>query len=79
MPNDVRAKYEDEDIEYERYSDHTEQLLQETAEKAKAEGIARKAREVALTMIADGLPEPMILKYSGLTADELAALTCQPK
>ena len=42
--------------------------------KGREEGREEKKREIALNMKADGMTVELIAKYTGLTAEEIAAL-----
>ena len=48
--------------------------VQETRRIASAEGKADGKRETALKMLADSVPMEMIIKYTGLTREEIASL-----
>lgn len=62
LPADVRAAYEAEDKEYERYSDHTQELIQEGK------------KEVAKKMLADKLSIKSVRTYTGLSREILQRL-----
>ena len=50
-------------------------VMQNEREEGRAEGRAENRAEVALKMKADGMPLDLIIKYSGLSADEINALS----
>ena len=69
--------------DYKRYVDnlHYQASMAHTQEAMKAEGRAEGRAEglkaTARKMLEDGIDAAMILKYTGLTADDLAALTSE--
>lgn len=67
LPSKVLANYEAEDKEYDRYS----QFTAEQIAKGKAEGEKAKAIEIARGMLKDNLPISTIVKYTGLSEDEI--------
>jgi predicted transposase/invertase (TIGR01784 family) len=74
LPPSVQVAYEAEDKEYNRYSKHTAEEVSKGKAEGKLEGEFAKAREIALEMLKDKEPDEKIMKYSKLTADELAKL-----
>jgi predicted transposase/invertase (TIGR01784 family) len=62
LPREVREQYVAEDLEYDRYSDHTNELLRE------------RASEIARKMLVRGRPVEEIVEDSGLTTEEVEAL-----
>ena len=66
LPREVRERYVAEDLEYDRYSDHTNELLRES-ERNIASEIARK-------MVVRGRPVKEIVEDSGLSTEEIEAL-----
>jgi predicted transposase/invertase (TIGR01784 family) len=57
-----------------KFDEGLEKGKAEGLEKGKAEGIAQSKREVAVEMILDGELEPKIIKYTGLTSNEIAEI-----
>ena len=73
LPADVRMAYEAQDKDYDRFSDHTGELVQ----KGKAEGKAEGKKEVARKMLADKLPIKSVATYTGLSMAEIQALAAR--
>ena len=71
MPVEVKEAYDDEDRQYDRYSQHTA----EVASKGKAEGIAEGKKEgllkAALGMKRLNIPTAQIVEATGLSASEV--------
>ena len=49
--------------------------IQFALKTGKQQGIQQERRETARKMLADGFDPAMIMKYTGLSAEEVAALT----
>ena len=62
LPREVRERYVAEDLQFDRYSDHTNELVNE--------GI----RNVARKMLVVGRPLEEIAECSGLTKEEVEAM-----
>ena len=73
LPGEVRERYVAEDLEFDRYSDHTSKLVSEAvseAEHKKASEIA----EIARKMLVRGMPLEDIAECTGLTKEEVEAM-----
>ncbi len=70
LPREVRERYVAEDLEFDRYSDHTNELLRECERLAER----KKASEIARKMLVRGRPVKEIVEDSGLTTEEIEAL-----
>ena len=66
LPREVRERYIAEDLEYDRYSDHTNKLLNEARKEGKKE-TARNLLDLDVHM-------EKIIKATGLTKEEIEAL-----
>jgi len=66
LPPIVRARYEAEDKDYERYSDHTNDMVKKGEKAAKI--------EIASEMLADSEPIAKIIKYTRLSKAEIKAI-----
>ena len=62
LPVEVRTTYEKEDSEYSRYSEHTREMM--TEEK----------RNIARALRMEGIAVAIIVKTTGLTAEEIGKL-----
>lgn len=71
LPADVRAAYETQDKDYDRFSDHTEELVRKSKTDTK--------KEVARKMLADRLSVQSIAAYTGLPAVEIKTLMTSKK
>ena len=71
MSPEERAKY---NISIDTYRTSLA-VMQNEREEGRAEGRAENRAEVALKMKADGMPLDLIIKYSGLSADGINALS----
>ena len=71
MPGDVKKAYDDEDRQYDQYSQHTAEI----ASKGKAEGIAEGEKKgllkAALGMKRMNIPTAQIVEATGLSAAEV--------
>ena len=67
LPEEVRKRYVAEDLEFDRYSEHTNMLVRE--------GEHNKASEMARKMLLRGRPLEEIVEDSGLTKEEVEAMT----
>jgi len=67
LPGEVRDRYVAEDLEFDRYSEHTNMLVRE--------GEHSKAFEIARKMLFRGRPLEEIVEDSGLTKEEVEAMT----
>ena len=78
LPAMVREKYEAEDKEYDRYSQHTDELVSkskaEGEAKGRAEGEKAKAVEMARKLLRRGRLIKEIAEDSGLTEEEIRSL-----
>jgi hypothetical protein len=70
-PGEVRERYVEEDLDFDRYSEHTNMLVREGVR----EGEHNKASEIARKMLFGGRPLEEIVEYSGLTKEEVEAMT----
>ena len=70
LPRVVRERYVAEDLEYDRYSDHTNELLRECERKSKSDVTS----EIARKLLVRGRPVEEIVEDSGLTTEEIEAL-----
>ena len=70
LPAEVRASYEAEDREYNRYSEHTAEIQQ----SAKIEGKNEGKIEVALKMIKRGRPLHEIVEDTGLSSEDVKSI-----
>ena len=70
VTREVRERYVAQDLEYDRYSDHTNELLRECERKCKSEIAVTIARK----LLDRGRPVEEIVEDSGLTAEEIEAL-----
>ena len=68
---EIRQRYVAEDLEFDRYSDHTNKLVSE----GFSEGELKKAFEIARKMLVRGRPLEEIAEDSGLTKEEVEAMT----
>ena len=68
------SRYVAQDLEYDRYSDHTNELLRECERKSSAAASAKKASEIARKLLDRGRPVEEIVEDSGLTTEEIEAL-----
>ena len=67
LPEEVRERYLEQDLEFDRYSDHTSKLV--------SEGRREFAFELARKMLVRGRPLEEIVEDSGLTKEEVEAMT----
>ncbi len=82
MPGEVKKAYDDEDKQYDRYSQHTAEVaskgkaegIAEGIEKGKAEGIAEELLKAALGMKRMNIPTAQIVEATGLSAAEISAI-----
>lgn len=79
LPWEVRKAYEEEDLEYDRYSIHTEEIAQEREEKGKIEGKKEREKEIALEMLKKDMDITLISELTGLTEDEIRTLDSENK
>ena len=75
LPGEVRERYVAEDLEFDRYSDHTDKLVREGLREGLREGENKKASEIARKMLVRGRPLEEIVQDSGLTKEEVEAMT----
>jgi predicted transposase/invertase (TIGR01784 family) len=77
LPRVVRERYVAEDMEYDRFSDYTSKLINETKEEMASE-MARKItetkNEMAKKMLARGKDIEEIVEFTDLTQQEIEAL-----
>ena len=71
---EIRERYVAEDLEFDRYSDHTNKLVREGVR----EGEHKKASEIARKMLVVGRPLEEIAECSGLTKQEVEAMKTSP-
>lgn len=50
------------------------EIIEKSEAKGRNEGIAEGRKETAARMLADGMPEDKIIKYSGLSKEEVEKL-----
>ena len=62
--------YESEDVKYSRFTE----VIQEAEDKGLAEGSAKTLAKFVLEMLKSGETDASILKYTGITPDELTEL-----
>ena len=78
MPKEVKAIYDAEDIEYNRYSQHTQQMVEKGeatgVEKGIAEGEKKGLLKAALGMKRMNIPTAQIVTATGLSAAEIDAI-----
>ena len=74
VTREVRERYVAQDLEYDRYSDHTNELVRECERKSSAAASAKTASEIARKLLDRGRPVEEIVEDSGLTAEEIEAL-----
>jgi hypothetical protein len=67
LPGEVRERYVVEDLEFGRYSEHTNMLVRE--------GEHKTASEIARKMLVRGRPLEEIAEDSGLTKEEVEVMT----
>jgi hypothetical protein len=70
LPEEVRERYVEQDLEFDRYSDHTSKLVREGVSKCRREG----AFEIARKMLVRGRPLEEIVEDSGLTKEEVEGM-----
>lgn len=70
LPGEVRERYVAEDLEFDRYSDHTDKLVRE--------GLREGLSEIARKMLVRGRPLEEIVEDSGLTKEEVEAINPKP-
>jgi hypothetical protein len=75
LPGEVRERYVAEDLEFDRYSDHTNELVREAVREAVRESERKIASEIARKMLVRGRPLEEIAEDSGLTKEEVEAMT----
>jgi hypothetical protein len=79
LPGEVRERYVAEDLEFDRYSDHTNELVREAVREAVGEAVRESERkiasEIARKMLVRGRPLEEIAEDSGLTKEEVEAMT----
>jgi hypothetical protein len=63
---EIRERYVAEELEFDRYSDHTNKLVRE--------GEHKKASEIARKMLVRGRPLEEIAECCGLTKEEVEAM-----
>jgi hypothetical protein len=66
LPRKVRKQYVEQDLEFDRYSDHTNKLV--------SEGEHKKASEMVRRMLVGGLSLEKIVEISGLTTEEVETM-----
>ena len=71
LPGEVRERYVAEDLEFDRYSDHTNELVREAVRESER----KIASEIARKMLVRGRPLEEIAEDSGLTKEEVEAMT----
>jgi predicted transposase/invertase (TIGR01784 family) len=65
----------EQDLEFDRYSDHTSKLVREGRREGAFEGRREGAFEIARKMLVRGRPLEEIVEDSGLTKEEVEAMT----
>jgi predicted transposase/invertase (TIGR01784 family) len=75
LPSEVRAAYEAEHEEYEKYSQHTTDLVA----KGKLEGRIEEKLQIAKNLISIGLDDDKIIKSTGLSSNEIKELRKKSK
>lgn len=50
------------------------EIIEKSEAKGRNEGIAEGRKETATRMLADGMPEDKVIKYSGLSKEEVEKL-----
>lgn len=71
LPAKVLSDYEEEDKEYDRYSQFTAEKIQRGKAEGKAEGEKAAKIEIARGMLKDKMSIATIIKYTGLTEGEI--------
>ena len=71
LPGEVRERYVAEDLEFDRYSDHTNELVREAVRESER----KIASEIARKMLVRGRSLEEIAEDSGLTKEEVEAMT----
>lgn len=71
LPWRIRAEYDEEDREYDRYSLHTKELVQDGKKEQK--------EEIALGMLKKDMDVTMISELTGLTEEEIKSLESEKK
>jgi hypothetical protein len=71
LPGEVRERYVAEDLEFDRYSDHTNELVREAVRESER----KIASEIARKMLVRGRPLEEIAEDSGLTKEVVEAMT----
>ena len=78
LPSEVREEYEKQDLEYDRISKYTNSERAAGEAIGKEEGIAigesKKAMEMALCLLENGIPISLIVTASGLSEEEIRSL-----
>jgi len=71
LPGEVRKRYVAEDLEFDRYSDHTNELVREAVRESER----KIASEIARKMLVRGRPLEEIAEDSGLSKEVVEAMT----
>jgi predicted transposase/invertase (TIGR01784 family) len=86
LAREVRKQYVAQDLEFDRYSDHTNKLVSEGVRKGFSEGVIKgvrkgirkgehkKASEIARKMLVGGWSLEEIVEISGFTTEEVEAM-----
>ena len=78
LPGEVRERFVAEDLEFDRYSDHTNELVREAVGEAVREAVRESERkiasEIARKMLVRGRPLEEIVEDSGLTKEEVEVI-----
>jgi predicted transposase/invertase (TIGR01784 family) len=73
LPGEVRERYVAEDLEFDRYSDHTSKLVSEAVSEAEYKK-ASEIAEIARKMLVRGMALEDIAECTGLTKEEVEAM-----
>ncbi len=71
---EIRQRYVEKDLNFDRYSDHTNELVSEGLREGLRDREHKKASEIAIKMFVGGIPLEEIAEYSGLTKEEVEAI-----
>jgi predicted transposase YdaD len=74
LPGEVRERYVEQNLEFDRYSDHTSKLVREGRREGAFEGRREGAFEIARKMLVRGRPLEEIVEDSGLTKVEVEVM-----
>ena len=74
LPDTVRASYDDEDREYDRYSQHTAEQIRMAEKSGKIEGNFEGKIEVARKLLAMNLTVDQIEKATGLSSEDIKSI-----